>query len=239
MNIIISGWPSSGTTSLSLLLAYGLGFQYLYVGGIFKHLAATYAGATSGEDYTKFEEEFSTQIDDYLEAYSKHKIETEDSLLLDSKITGFNVEALYVKEIMVVASQAVRAERAGTDNRLDAEATIKARDKNLQESWIQKYGIDLYSTEQLKQNYDLVLDNSNLTIAEELREIIATFELETTHTPEQLENLFWKQGKAFIRQQIYERGLTIKPETAVTEMLELTPDFKEVLQKMQQSKLSR
>jgi cytidylate kinase len=234
MNIIISGWPGAGTTSLALILCNLLGYKYAYGGGVFKYLAQKVAGDTSGPRFIEFEQKFGEAWDHMWEPYAVWKLEHTDHMLLEGKTTGFFVDSESYYEIMVIAKVAARAARAVSDGRSDPQQTIMARDVVVRQRWINLFGVDIYDPKQIADNYDLVLDNSNMTIADEVNFILnnleedyrfpkTDLEQEKRKAPEVLAALREK-GKDQFREQLKQKSLIITVEEIFKEWQQHFPD---------------
>jgi len=227
MNIILSGWPGTGTTTLALLLANLLDYKYLYAGGLLKYIAKRSVGVESGAKYVEFEETVGPYWDMLWEKYAVWKLKNTDKLLLEGKTTGFFSDGEGVFEVMMIASTEERVKRAKFDKREDAEATIKARDNQLKERWQRLLGIDIFSPIQIQANYDLIIDNSNMTIQAELTTILSHLEEDYRFPSEDLNKQkkevdmmvaeFWDKGKEYYRNKLKEKGLLITPEDILTE----------------------
>jgi cytidylate kinase len=76
MNIILSGWPGTGTTTLALLLANLLDYKYLYAGGLLKYIAKRSVGVESGAKFVEFENTVGPYWDMLWEKYAVWKLRT-------------------------------------------------------------------------------------------------------------------------------------------------------------------
>ncbi|MBL8014795.1 MAG: hypothetical protein JNK26_01240 [Candidatus Doudnabacteria bacterium] len=172
MNIIVSGWPAAGATTLSLLLAQLLDYKYLYGGGVMKFLSSKVVGVDSGPKFIEFERYFGPYFDAIWDKYAVWKVQHSSHLILDGKAGGFFVEAENVFEIMVIASQHTREQRADTDLRILGSETLATRDQQIRSRWLSTYNIDIYDPVQIQLNYDLVLDTTNMSVEEELQRVL-------------------------------------------------------------------
>lgn len=219
MNIIISGWPATGSTTLALLLAYLLDYKYMYGGGVMKYLAEKTVGETSGPKFIEFEKHFGPYFDAIWERYAIWKLSKVDNLILDGKAGGFFVEDENVFEVMLIANTEVRKQRAEKDKRIQAEQTIAYRDQNLQTRWQSTYGIDIFNANQLQDNYDLIIDNTALSITQELERLLTYLEEDFRFPDSDLGELKYKinslaadyanKGKEHILQRLESKGKLI------------------------------
>jgi cytidylate kinase len=222
MNIIVSGWPGAGTTTLSILLSSILDYKFLDGGSLYKYFAKQIVGADSGDNFLFFENNYGKYWDMLWDKYAVWKINHTDKLLLEAKTAGFFVEDEDVYEIMVIASVQARIQRAEKDGRSQAAFTIEARDKDVRNRWWVERGIDLYSPQQIRDNYDLILDNSTMSINHELDLILKTFE-EDYHFPgtdlgverkkvDSYVSQFQNHGKEYFLADLDKRGLHVTPK---------------------------
>lgn len=176
MNIIISGWPAAGGSTLSILLAYLLEYKYLYGGGVMKSFARQVVKDDSGPKFIEFERAFGPYFDAIWEKYAIWKIQHSNNLILDGKAGGFFVEDENVFEIMVIAENHVRQQRADGDKRALGGVTLPQRDADLMRRWQSTYGINIFDAAQIKLNYDLILDTTSLSIERELEQVLVHLE---------------------------------------------------------------
>jgi len=233
MNIIISGWPGAGTTTLSLVLTELIKYRYLYGGGVFKYVAQKLTGQTSGHEFIKFEQNIGPHWDSIWEPYAKWKLEHTDKIIFEGKATGFFMEGENFFEIMLIAKVNARAGRAATDQRIDPQQTIMARDVVVRQRWIQEYGIDVYNPQQIQDNYDLVLDTSEITIEQEAEFIVSNLEEHHAFPESDLESQRKKipevvkkikeLGKDKFRALLVEKGLVVQPHEVLKELVQQFP----------------
>lgn len=219
MNIIISGWPAAGATTLSVLIASLFDYRYLYGGGVMKQLAKQVVGVDSGSKFLQFEQYFGPYFDAIWDKYAVWKVQHSSHLVLDGKAGGFFVEAENVFEIMLIADQKTREQRAEKDLRLEAVSTLAQRDQLIRQRWQDTYGIDIYDPNQVQGNYDLILDTTKMTVEQELQRVISYFE-EDYRYPEtdldwarskipELISQYQQGGKAAIWQKLEQKGLVV------------------------------
>lgn len=228
-NIIVSSWPSSGGTSMALLVANELQMPYVYGGGVLKTFSKEIFGGDSGQPHIKFELEFGENWDKIWETYAEWSLQTKSGILLEGMTAGFLYNNPSSFAIMFLASLESRAQRSDKDKRLDSLETLKIRDKEVRERWIQMLGVDIYDKELIKEKYDLMLDTSGMTITESL---LATqgylqeagFQIDiSTARAAQLEEKYWEKGKDFLKQKLAAKGLLIDAGDVFTEWKEHFP----------------
>lgn len=240
MNLVFSGWPGAGTTTLATITAHLLSYKYLYAGGVFKHIAQLKVGETSGEKYLQFEREFGPVWDEVWEKYALWKLENSDHLVLEAKTAGVKVDNGNVLEVFVVASLPVRIQRAQSDKRIDAKDTITNRDQILQARWKESFGFDIYDLDVITQVYDLVIDNSRMGVREEVNRVLDLFSQQpgansslVSKARLQVEDVlahYELQGKAFVVSQLREQNLYIEPVSVLKEMQQFaTKGFNDII----------
>ncbi len=215
VNLAISGHTSSGCTSSALLLAYILQKRFIYAGGLYKLIASNLGYDPKTNDIEKYEKEYGEQWDVLWENYVSWKINNERNLLANTKISGFfTTPKLWLFEAFVTADPEVRASRAVYDNRSE---DIVARDKLLQTRWKRLFKIDWLDTEAIRENYDILIRNDGLSIAETSYEIFRTMRtalgvrvLYTLSDFEKIEKLSHQQGKKFFYERLEKQNLLVK-----------------------------
>lgn len=245
-NLIVTSWPSSGGTTMALLLANLLGMRYVYGGGIFKTFAHEIYDAESGEAYIKFENEYGNAWDEIWEAYAKLVLKVQKNILVEGMTAGFLYNSNTSYALMFTASLVARAQRAQLDGRSDALATLKARDHDVRKRWIQNLDIDIYDMNLIHEKYDLVVDNSDMGIADTLNFVLpqlAKVGFYASLTPDQAKDLeaeFWNTGKKYYQQKLQDQNLWLQPAKVFTEWKEHFPEkvnnlpqeMKEVMDRM-------
>ncbi len=249
MNIIISGWPGAGTSTLAILLSHILDYKFLDGGSLYKYFAKRIVGDDSGDNFIFFENNYGPHWDKLWDEYAVWKVKNTDKLLLEAKTTGFFVEDEEIYEIMVIAGLESRIQRAEKDGRTQAGTTIATRDIDIRNRWWQERQIDLYSPQQIRENYDLVLDNSAMSINHELDLILKTFEEDYRFPGSDLHNerkkidslvsQFQNRGKDYYLQDLAAKNLLVTPKQVFTdwskrfsqEMRQLPVQMQDVIRK--------
>lgn len=236
MKLIYSGWPGSGTTTLTLLTADLFNLKYYYAGSVLKHFALEIVGADSGDAYVDFEDKFGAAWDKIWEAYAQHKIEhTDDSMLMEGKTAGFLYQADDAFKIFMKATVEARIRRWEMDHRAQAAETIKRRDAEVRERWIEVIGVDTYDEELIKHKFDLVMDTSNMTIEDELYAVLDSVERsklspdfdfkEARSKVPTLVKDFWAKGKSHYRQHLLAKHLLVSPQDVFYEWQQMLPQM--------------
>lgn len=154
---------------MALILAQLLNLKYIYAGGVLKEWAQRMGYDPSSDAFHDWERQYGESWDYLWEDYIKDLVTSNHSFLCEGKTAGFLLPDARAYEVMVTASAQVRAQRAGGDSRTE---DITARDKILSERWQRLFAVDIYNVEAIKANYDLLLDNSQLTIAGSIHKVL-------------------------------------------------------------------
>ena len=163
-NIIISGWISTGTTITALMLAYLLNKKFIYAGGTFKFIAKELGYDPKGNNMVEYEKKYGEKWDILWENYVAWKIKTERNLLANTKIGGFFTEKEpWLFEAFITADAETRQKRAGGDNRTE---DIEKRDWELNDRWERLFNIKFLDPESIRENYDYLIKNDDLTISQ-------------------------------------------------------------------------
>jgi len=233
LNIIVSSWPSSGGTTIALIWAKLLNIRYLYAGGVIKEWSARMGMDPTTDAFHTFEEKYGEVWDNLWEEYIQVKFKAETGLLCEGKTAGFLLPPHNAFEVMVIADQETRSKRAGNDQRTEI---IAERDHYLKERWLRLFKVDIFSLTQIEANYDLVLDNSNLNIADSLNSIWLNLKIWASNNKLDIEKYnistadfihietqFWTDqksgisGKDRLKNSLQQSGLYISAEEVFTE----------------------
>jgi cytidylate kinase len=158
---------------MALILAEQLKLKYIYAGGVLKEWAKRMGYDFMSDSFHEWEDKYGKDWDEIWEKYIEKKLSTQQNFLYEGKTAGFLLPENVAFEVMVVADADTRAERAAGDGRTEE---IIARDKFLQKRWQELFSFDLLDRQEIKKNYDFLLDNSKLSIHESIVETLAQIE---------------------------------------------------------------
>lgn len=169
MNIIVSSWPGAGASTLGFFLAKIMKFNLLRASSVFRELgkamnfADTGSGRIQADDY--LEDYFSPLYDKYI----GYKLKSQSNLVIETDIIKKEeLDPSRFTAVFLTAPYEVRAKRLVFDQRDKDSDLLKERDLNLKTKYQVLYGYDWFSLPDLNKNYDLIIDNSGLTLANEL-----------------------------------------------------------------------
>lgn len=249
MNIIVSGWPASGGSTLAMALALTVNYKYLYAGGLFKFLAEGVYGSGDGKNLAKFETELGKDWDAIWEDYAAWSMHEAEGILLEGKTSGFLIDGENLFKLMIIADEETRGERAHLDDREHAAEIIKQRDQIIRQRWVELFNIDVFDKTQIENHYTAIVDTSEMSIREELEIAIDAmrrsmkFEdsdfIQLTNQSVEVAELYEDQGKLGLKQKLNAENLEKTPQQILKEWNEhfadavekLPAEFKQVVQR--------
>ena len=236
INLAVSGWPGSGATSFALILSSLLKRKYMYIGDIFRYLGTELGHSVTGKSQAEFDSYIESIVGKTVDMYVDHKLTTESNLLLESDIAAFRIgRNPKIFSVFLRATYEERLRRVRVDGREGGEEYLKMRDDVLSAKYKELWDIDFHSEEMIARKYNLVLDNSNMTIENELMKTIealneyhrftGTFDLYTIH---EIINAhvasFWEMGKQHFKDNLSRKGLYYKPQEILHEITQEFPE---------------
>jgi len=233
-NIAVSGWPGSGGTSVSILLAYQLNYKLLKGSQTFRYLGQTLEKSDVGLERIETDKYLEPIFGPIYDKYIDYKLVNSRKIVIDSDIAGFRLgkRAEYFS-IFIVTDREVRIKRLESDNRKKDVDFLELREKESQKFYKKLYGIDWLDKNEIKAKYNLVLDNTNLGIKEEFeliykglveqRYITRQEEKRLNYELEELENLFWKKGKMWFINELKKNEQIIETVDVLNEIKKLFP----------------
>lgn len=207
-NILISGWPGSGSTALSLLLAKTFNMTLLRGTETFRYLGGLLEKSNTGKDRIESDNYLEPYFGPIYDKYIDYKLMNGQGLVIESDIGAFRLgKQPEFFSIFLIANYNTRLNRLGNDGRKKDINVLKEREESLTKIYHDLHGINWTNMNQIQSKYNLVLDNTNLSLADEIeiianellrKEIISKdrHELIISGT-EKLEREYWKEGKDF------------------------------------------
>jgi cytidylate kinase len=171
INLSVSGWPGSGGTTISMVLSYAFDRKYLYIGNVYRYLGTKLGFSDKGINRPQFDEYIEGVVGKTIDEYTDFKLINSDSILLDSDIGVFRIgKHPKVFSIFLAPPFEQRKERLKED-KLQMEF-LDTRDSVLRSKYKELWDIDFFYLETINLKHNLVLNNSNMSIASELKIII-------------------------------------------------------------------
>lgn len=188
MRIAISGPPGSGKTTICMLVANRLEYDFVVVGQIFRQMALERKMDLAAFGRLAEEDEI---IDRELDGRMLEMVKAREDLVIEGRMTGpiLKSRKVPVLAVYITASEEVRAERIAEREKKDVETVLsemRTRERSEKKRYIAYYGIDPGD----RSIYDLWVDSSDLAadkvvdiIVEKARKTDATNadQVETAH----------------------------------------------------------
>lgn len=230
MNIIVSGWPGAGQTSLSILLAYSLGYKLFQGTNTFRLLGKKLNFSNEGADRIKADELLENHYGFVFDKYQKYFAESENKVIIESDLAGFYIKHPNVHEVFLTCLFETRVSRLGIERQDDIEF-LKERDISLGGKYKTLFNVDFFDTEAIFKNYSQVFENTDMKIAQELGEIYRVMKVkgifddakhdELVANAFKLEEEFWAEGKQAFIDKLIARGLIISAEEIIKDIKKL------------------
>jgi cytidylate kinase len=209
-NILTSSWPSAGGTTMTLMLANFLKLKYIYAGGVLKEWASRMGYDPKSNEFHDWEKEYGEHWDKFWESYILWKLGDKKGFVYEGKTSGFLLPGDIAFEVMLVASEEARASRASGDGRVEE---IHERDLILAERWERLFGIKFLSLEAIKENYEIMLDTSYLTLTQSFLEVLVA--LKYWLVDHQLSHELFNLGEAEKYASEYDKLLSTRQDVKV------------------------
>jgi cytidylate kinase len=206
MKLIVSSWPGCGATTLTILLAEIYNLTLVRGTESFRLLLKQMNVSETGEGILLVESLiqpfFGPLYDKYMQDLFKDP--SKDNLIADSDILGFFVPHTQgVHKIFLISDKISRAKHFTTDSRTEDIEILGRRDQELRNGYMKLYGFDIFDKDEINKNYNLVLDNSRILIAEELSLVTKLISPQITmDEAHEYEHSYWTHGKEYFLEKL-------------------------------------
>lgn len=169
LNITVSSWPGSGATALALILTKIFKYKLVQGGQTFRLLSTLMGKEDTGFDRIQIDEFLEKYYGKIFDSYVDHLLVNQNSLIIESDIASFRVgKTDKIFSIFLISSLEARTQRLKGDSREKDIKFLSAREKSLQKEYLNLYNIDWLDINTITKTHSLVLDNSSITIEEEI-----------------------------------------------------------------------
>lgn len=224
MNIVVSSWPGAGGTTLALLISYYLKFN-LFLGSQTNRLLGTKLGySLNGAGRVKADEYLDKYWGPVYDKYVDYILLNKKNYLVESDIAAFRLglnDNFF--SIFLAPSLESRKKRLEVDGRTEEVLLLEEREKKAQQHYKALCGLDWLDLNTVIQKYNLVLDNSEMKIAQELEYIFEALGKKVEKPLSEIENEFWENGKDYYLQKLKEEGLLISTEEIIKDIVKTFP----------------
>jgi cytidylate kinase len=237
MKLTVSGWPGGGSSTLSLILCKMLNIKHVRGGETFRAIYKALDKSDTGHEHLAahrfVEEYFGPLYDEYVD--KKLSGNDTDNYLIETDIGAFRVgKRDDLLSIFLLTDEKIRQERLGGDGRSDDGEIVSEIDRNHAETYYKLHGIEWFNEQQIRSTHALVIDNSQMTIADELVAVFDALERMEMITKERASELrcmaqaeeatFWDSGKKYYSDYLKEEELVMSPVEILVEMRQIFQD---------------
>lgn len=235
MNIIVSGWPGAGQSTLALILSKSLKYTILQGSSTFRYLGTQIQLENVGADRIKADEILEPHWGPIFEKYMQWVATNKQRVITETDISGFfTKDNKNVYSIFLMASHEVRKGRLSKDGRDKDIDYIEQRDKSLSESYKKLFNVNFLDVTTIKDCYSRAIDNGEMSIAQELELVYKDlFNINAIEQAElnfllehakQEEELFWTNGKEGILKYLNDSNLIVDTKGIIREICRVFPD---------------
>ena len=245
-NVLISSWPGAGASALSLLLTKKFNYTLLRGTELFRFLGSKLGAKNTGQDRIKNDSNLEPIFGPIFDKYIDYKLQNGTKLIVEADIGGFRLgkqDSFF--SIFVYADREKREERLKVDGRNKDVDVLEQREKDLQKQYLDLHNIDWLDLDLINEKYNLPLDNSKLSISEELKLIyIELFKNNSIdedlmkrlmNNSDQDEKQYWEKGKEKLVEELKKNNQVMSIPDILKDMKTVLPgEFEKLPEKIAQ-----
>lgn len=235
MNIIISGWPGAGSSTLAMILSFKLKFKLIRGSESFRYLGEKLGFSDLGKDRVEVDSMLEKHWGKIYDKFIDYSILNKSSQVIESDIGAFRVGKGDTHiSIFLAPSIEERKNRLIVDGREKDVNELVNRELELQKSYMDLHGIDWLDINEVNKHYDIVITDSNIKISDELKKVYTLLkslnhldnDTYTRFTNESIsdEKYYWEKGKSFFLELLKENNLLTTGAEVLKESKRLFPD---------------
>ncbi len=214
MKLVISGLPGCGSSTLAILASYVFNLRLVKGSASFRYFASKLGAKTNNEETLLIEKEIQPYWGPIYDKFIQQILNSDTNLMftnicVDSDLAGFfcNKKPNLVR-VFLYADIESRVSRFTNDDREAKKEEILEIDQKLQREYQTLYGFDFLDLAFVRGKYEIVIDNSNMSLASEINSIQNyvrnninnNFQTISIEELDNIEKDFWLYGKShFIR----------------------------------------
>jgi len=235
MNIIVSGWPGVGQSTLAIILAKTLNYKLLQGSATFRYLGSLINLENTGADRITADELLEPNWGPIFEKYMQWIANNKQHIITETDISGFfTKDNRNVYSVFLQASQEVRKQRLIKDGRPNDVAFIQKRDESLEKTYKNLFNVDFRDINKIQDCYSRPIDNAELSIEQELiiiytdlKKLNAISDNEYNHLISEAkveEDFFWENGKQANLDILKQKGNLTLPADIIKDIKQIFPE---------------
>lgn len=221
-NILVSGWPGVGVSTVVLLLSYIMNRKLLRGTESFRYIWRELGVAEKGAEAADIEKIVQPYFGKIYDKYIDHVLSNPQAIILESDIGGFRLgKKETYSSIFLIGTEKIRFKRLSGDGRPE---DAKIREEQLRIEYKKLHGFDWFDEELVHEKYNFVLDNTKLSIEEEMSSILnyledyfGKFDVDL----KELESNYWESGKEYFVEELSKKNLISSAAETIRNIREL------------------
>jgi len=235
INLSLTGWPGVGTSTLTLLLALILKQKYYNIGSVFRKINSEVFTECDLKLSLEWEQMIQPAIGKTVDNFVDYILLNKSGIILESDLSTFRIgKNPKVFSIFIKSNLETRKIREEQDGRKGKETSIELRDKALQQEYQKLWGVDIFDLDLIAKKYNLIIDNSSLSIQEEVEAILervfnlpwaksTNFSIVQSRSKRILEK-YKSFDKKIMQKALKRQGLFVDSEVIMQEIVKTFPE---------------